>query len=110
MGQVVFLLSDLAEDDIVNFKDFAGLAGRWRDNTDWRNWQDENCFELELPAADLNYDGIVNLRDFAILIGDLGSEGPCIRSDIDGSEVVDYGDFTKLIDGWLLKSWLYGLK
>ena len=110
LGQVVFLLSDLAEDDMVNFKDFAGLAGRWRDNTDWRNWQDENCFELELPAADLNYDGIVNFRDFAILIGDLGSEGPCIRSDIDGSEVVDYGDFSKLIDGWLLKSWLYGLE
>ncbi|MBW8041123.1 MAG: hypothetical protein FVQ85_14125 [Planctomycetes bacterium] len=110
LGEVVFLLSDLAEDDMVNFKDFAGLAGRWRDNTDWRNWQDENCFELELPASDLNYDGIVNLRDLAIIIGDLGSEGPCFRSDIDGSEVVDYGDFSQVIDGWLLKSWLYGVK
>lgn len=110
LSPVIWLLSDIAADGVVNFKDYAGLAGRWRDNTDWRNWQDENCFELELSAADLNYDGIVNLRDLAILIGDLGSEGTCMRSDIDGSGIVDYGDFSRLIDEWLLKSWLYGLE
>jgi hypothetical protein len=110
LSPVTWLLSDIAEDDVVNFKDYAGLAGRWRDNTDWRNWQDENCFEMELLAADLDYNGIVNLSDLAILIGDLGSEGPCIRSDIDGSGIVDYGDFSRLIDEWLLKSWLYGLE
>ncbi len=110
LGQVIFLLSDLAEDEVVNFKDYAGLANRWRDNTDWINWQDDNCFELELPAADLNYDGIVNLRDFAILAGDWKSEGPCLRSDIDGSGVVDYKDIAKLADEWLLRSWLYGLE
>ncbi|MGB2808410.1 MAG: hypothetical protein WBC22_11750 [Sedimentisphaerales bacterium] len=110
LGPVTFLLSDLSGDKIVNLRDFAGLAGRWQDNTDWRNWQDENCFEVDLPAADLDYDGIVNFRDFAILAGDWRREGPCIRGDIDGSEVVDYGDIARLADEWLLKSWLYGLK
>jgi hypothetical protein len=110
LSPVTLLLSDIAADGVVSFKDYAGLAGRWRDNTDWRNWQDENCFELELLAADLNYDGIVNSSDLAILIGDLGSEGPCMRSDIDGSGIVDSGDFSRLIDEWLFKSWLYDLE
>jgi len=110
LGDVVFLLSDLAEDDMVNFKDIACLANRWRDNTDWKNWQDENCFELELPAADLDYDGIVNFRDFAILAGDWRREGVCIRGDIERDKVVDYKDISRLADEWLLKSWLYGLE
>jgi hypothetical protein len=111
LGEVTLLLqSDFSGDEVVNFKDFAILANGWLDNTDWRNWQDENCFELELPAGDLDYDGIVNLRDFAILAGDWDSEGPCIRSDIDGSEVVDYRDIAGMTDEWLLKSWLYGLE
>jgi len=110
LGQVTFLLSDLAEDDVVNFRDYAGLANRWLDNTDWINWQDDNCFELELPAADLSYDGIVNLRDFAILAGDWRREGACIRGDIERDKVVDYKDVSKLTDEWLLKSWLYGLE
>ncbi len=107
---VVTLLSDLSEDGVVNFKDFASLTNRWLDNTDWRNWQDDNCFEIELPAGDLDDDGIVNLRDFAVLAGDWMGRGRCIRSDIDGSEVVDYGDISKLTEQWLEKSWLYGLK
>ncbi len=110
LGPVTSLLSDIVEDDVVNFKDYAGLTSRWQDNTDWINWQDDNCFELELPASDLDYNGIVNLRDYAILISDWKSEGPCMRSDIDGSGIVDYGDFSRLVDEWLLKSWLYGLE
>jgi len=110
LGEVVFLLSDLTGDGEVNFKDFSGLAGRWQDNTDWVNWQDENCFELELPGADVDYNGIVNLRDLAIIIGDLESEGTCMRSDIDDSGIVDYGDLSRVIDDWLLKSWVYGLE
>lgn len=110
LDPVTYLLSDIVEDDAVNFKDFSGLAGRWQDNTDWKNWQDDNCFEMELLAADLDNNGIVNLSDFAILIGDLGSEGPCIRSDIDDSGIVDYDDISRLVDEWLLKSWLYGLE
>ena len=110
LGQVTFLLSDLAEDDVVNFRDYAGLANRWLDNTDWINWQDENCFELELPAGDLDYDGIVNLRDFAILAGNWRSEGACIRGDIERDKVVDYRDVAQISNQWLLKSWLYGLE
>ena len=107
---VVTLLSDLSEDGVVNFKDVAIVADGWLDNTDWRNWQDDNCFEVELPAGDLNDDGVVNLRDFAVLTGDWMSRGRCIRSDIDGSEVVDYGDISELTEQWLQKSWLYGLE
>ena len=107
---VVTLLSDLSEDRVVNFKDVAIFANGWLDNTDWNNWQDDNCFEIELPAGDLNGDGVVNLRDFAVLTGDWMSRGRCIRSDIDGSEVVDYGDISRLTEQWLQKSWLYGLK
>ncbi|MHC4693390.1 MAG: hypothetical protein ACYS67_11675, partial [Planctomycetota bacterium] len=110
LGEVVLLLSDLTEDDTVNFRDYAGLANRLHDNTDWVNWQDENCFELELSAADVDYNGIVNLRDLAIVIDDLESEEPCMRSDIDGSGIVDYGDLSRVIDEWLLKSWVYGLE
>jgi hypothetical protein len=110
LGPVTFLLFDLTGDKQVNFRDYAGLTNRWLDNTDWMNWQDENCFELELPASDLNYDGIVNLRDFAIVIVDWMSEGQCIRGDINGSEFVYYDDIAKLAEEWLLKSWLYGLE
>ncbi len=103
---------DLFADDegIVNLRDFAIFASYWLDNTDWKNWQDDNCFEIELPAGDLNDDGVVNLRDFAVLAGDWMSRGRCIRSDIDGSGVVDYGDISKLTEQWLEKNWLYGLK
>jgi len=107
---VVILLSDLNIDGVVNFKDVAIFADGWLNNTDWNNWQDDNCFEIELPAGDLNDDGVVNLRDFAVLTGDWMSRGRCIRSDIDGSEVVDYGDISKLTEQWLQKSWLYGLE
>ena len=110
LGEVIYLLSDLSGDEVVNFADYASLADRWQDNTDWINWQEENCFELELPAGDLDYDGIVNLRDFAILAGEWDSRGPCIRSDIDDSQVIDNLDIKWMTEEWLLKSWLYGLE
>jgi len=110
LGSVVSLMSDLSGDKFVNFRDYTSLTKRWLDNTDWNNWQEENCFELELPASDLDYDGIVNFRDFALLTSDWMSEGACLRSDIDNSGVVDHGDFSILADEWLLTSWLYGLE
>lgn len=105
---------DLFEDDrdTVNFKDYAILADSWLDYRDWRNWQDPNFVELEMPLADLNNDGVVNLRDFAILAGDWMTDGPCLRGNIDLSEdgIVDYNDLSIMTDEWLLKSWLYGLQ
>jgi len=107
---VILLLSDVSDDGVVNFKDFAVFTDRWASNSNWENWQDDNCFEVKLLAADLNDDGIVNLCDFAILTCNWMSEDTCIRADIDGSGIVDYGDISKLADEWLLKSWLYGLE
>jgi len=100
---------DLFQDGIVNFRDFAFFAKYWMSNTYWENWQDDNCFEMELLAGDLNNDGTVNLRDFAILARDWMKEGNCIRGDIDRSEMVDCDDLSKLVDEWLQINWLYGL-
>jgi hypothetical protein len=100
---------DLFQDGIVNLRDFAFFAGYWMCNTYWENWQDDNCFEMELPAGDLNNDGIVNLRDFAILAGDWMKEGNCNRGDIDRSGIVDYDDLSRAVDQWLQISWLYRL-
>jgi hypothetical protein len=93
----------------VDFRDIATLANVWLDNTDWRNWQADNCFELERPAADLDDDGIVNWRDFAILTGSWMNGGNCLRADIDDSGSVDAKDLPLLTDQWLTTSWIYGL-
>jgi len=102
---------DLFQDDgaIVNFRDYSILADRWPDYRDWKNFQDPSFLILELLASDLNDDGIVNLRDFAILARDWMAEGNCIRGDINRSKVVDYDDLSKLVEQWLLRSWVYGL-
>ena len=100
---------DLLQDGIVDFRDFAFFADYWMCNTYWENWQNDNCFEMELLAGDLNDDGIVNLQDFAILTGDWMGEGNCIRGDIDHSGIVDYDDLSRLVDEWLQISWLYRL-
>lgn len=100
---------DLFQDGIVDFHDFAFFAKYWMSNTYWENWLDDNCFEMELLAGDLNNDGTVNLRDFAILARDWIKEGNCIRGDIDRSEIVDCDDLSKLVDEWLQINWLYGL-
>lgn len=100
---------DLFKDGIVNFRDFAFLAEYWKSNSYWGNWGDDNCYEMELLASDLNYDGIVNLVDFAVLSSDWMKEGNCINCDIDNSGAVDYKDLSIMSDEWLLKSWLYDL-
>jgi len=97
---------DLYPDGTVDFRDFAFLAEYWMCNTLWQNRQDDNCFEMELPAGDLNNDGIVDLRDFAISARDWMKEGNCIRGDIDHSGMVDYDDLSRVVDEWLLISWL----
>jgi hypothetical protein len=97
---------DLYPDGTVDFRDFAFFAEYWMCNTYWENWQDDNCFEMELLAGDLNNDGVVNLCDFAISARDWMKEGNCIRGDIDHSGIVDYDDLSGVVDEWLQISWL----
>ena len=100
---------DLFEDGVVDEYDLMVFAEGWLDCSYWEKWQDDNCYEVELLAADLNDDGVVNFCDFAILAGDWGSDDNCIAADIDNSGEVDYTDVFIMADEWLQKSWLYGL-
>ena len=100
---------DLFGDGVVNEYDLMVFAEGWLDCSYWENWQDDNCYEVELLAADLNLDGVVDFRDFAILAGDWGSDDNCIAADVDNSGEVDYHDISIMADEWLQKSWLYGL-
>lgn len=97
------------EDDIVNFLDFAILADGWMDNTDWENWQDDNCYEMEMLATDLNNDGIVDYGDIFVLAYEWLNEGNCIRADLNDDNIVNLRDFAIIAGEWLLKSWPYGL-
>jgi hypothetical protein len=110
LGQVIYLLSDFSGDKVVNFADFAFLANGWRDNTDWRNWQEDNCYEMELLAGDIDDSGEVYYGDILMVADNWLSEGKCIRSDINKDDVVNFLDFAIIADEWLLKSWLYGLE
>jgi len=98
------------EDNTINQFDLMVFAEGWLDNSDWRNYQEDNCYEAQLPAGDLNDDGAVDLKDFAILADWWRSGQPCIRADIDNSGEVDYDDVSIMADEWLLRSWLYGLE
>ncbi len=101
---------DLFEDGIVNFYDFAFFAEYWTTNSDWENWQDENCYEVELLAGDIDDSGQVDLRDVSIFTSDWLAPVDCgTRADINGDDVVNFQDFAVLAEEWWLKSWLYGL-
>ena len=101
---------DLFEDGIVNFYDFAFFAEYWTTNSDWENWQDENCYEAELLAGDIDDSGQVDLRDVSIFTSDWLAPVDCdTRADINGDGVVNFEDFAVLAEEWWLKSWLYGL-
>jgi hypothetical protein len=106
----VVALSDLNTDRVVDFKDVAIFAGGWLDNTDWENWQDDNCYEMELPAGDVDDSGEVYYGDILMLADNWLSEGKCIRADINKDDVVNFLDFAIIADEWLLRSWLYGLE
>jgi len=98
---------DLSEDGVVDEYDVMVFAEGWLDCTDW---QDNNCYEAELLAADLDDNGVVDLRDFAILAGGWSCEEDCIKGDIVRDGVVDYDDIFELSEQWLQQSWLYGLE
>ncbi len=98
---------DLFEDGVVDGFDLMLFVESWAGNSDWRNWGDENCYELSLLDADLNDDGVVNLRDYAILVSQWESTEEHIRADLGGNGVVGYDDILVLGEYWLEKSWLY---
>jgi len=101
---------DLFEDGIVNFYDFAFFAEYWTTNSDWENWQDENCYEVELLAGDIDDSGQVDLRDVSIFTSDWLAPVDCgTRADINDDGVVNFQDFAVLAEEWWQKSWLYGL-
>jgi hypothetical protein len=107
---VVTLLSDLNKDRVINFEDVAIVAGGWLDNTDWENWQDDNCYKMELLAGDIDNSGEVYHGDIFMLADNWLGEGKDIRVDINKDEVVDFLDFAIIADEWRLRSWLYGLE
>ncbi len=86
---------DLAGDRLIDESDLMVFAAGWLDNSYWENWQDDNCFEVQLPVSDLNKDGIINFYDFAILAEDTAG--------------LDYNELSKMAGEWLERNWLYGL-
>ena len=98
---------DLFEDGVVDEYDLKVFAEGWLDCSDW---QDENCYEVELLAGDIDDSGQVDLHDISILTdGWLAPVDCSTRADINGDGVVNFGDFAVLAEEWRLKSWLYGL-
>jgi len=96
---------DLAENGDIDIYDIDVFAAGWLDNSDWRNWGDDNCYEAELLETDLNFDGIVDFADFAILAGNWQLPG---EGDIDGSGTVDFEDLAAIAEQWTFKDWIYG--
>jgi hypothetical protein len=97
---------DLFEDGIINFDDYAYFTNYWMANSDSSNWRDDNCYQAELPANDLNGDGIVNFVDYKLLtdvwmMEEEVPEGMCYR--------VDDLDLDLFVDEWLVTGWIYGL-
>ena len=101
---------DLFQDGIVNFYDFVFFAEYWMTNSDSNNWGDDNCYEVELLAGDINDSGEVDLSDVSVLAGVwLGAADCSTRADINDDGAVDFRDFAVLAGQWRQKSWLYWL-
>jgi len=100
---------DLFEDGVVDGYDVMVFAEGWLDYSYWENWQDDNCYEVELPAGDIDDSGEVDFGDVSILAGNWLSAGDCIRADLNDDGVVNFGDFAVLAGQWRQRSWLYGL-
>jgi hypothetical protein len=101
---------DLFEDSVVDEHDVMVFAEGWLDCSYWENWQDDNCYEVELLAGDIDDSGQVDLRDVSIFTSDWLAPVDCgTRADINGDGVVNFQDFAVLAEEWWQKSWLYGL-
>jgi len=97
---------DLFQDGFVDFRDFAFFADYWMCNTYWQNWQNDNCFDMELLAGDIDDSGEVNYGDIATFVDNWLNEGNCNRADLNEDGFVNLQDFAIIADQWLQISWL----
>jgi hypothetical protein len=101
---------DLAEDGVIDFRDFAMLGAGWLDSSYWENWEADNCYFVELPEVDVDDSGQVDYGDISILQAYWLAEGDCsTRIDLNRDEVIDFKDFAYIADEWGTRNWLYGL-
>jgi hypothetical protein len=101
---------DLYQDGIIDFRDFAFFADYWMCNTYWENWQNDNCFVMELLAGDIDDTGEVNFGDIAKFADNWLIEGSCNRADLNKDGFVNFYDFAIIAEQWLQISWLYRLQ
>ncbi|UCE99894.1 MAG: hypothetical protein JSV82_02180, partial [Planctomycetota bacterium] len=98
---------DLLPDGIIDFHDFAFFAEVWQDNTDWQNWGNDNCYEVELLLGDIDYSGEVDYGDILELADSWLDAGGCNKADLNFDGIVDFKDFAVLTRDWQKRSWLY---
>jgi len=110
LEQSILYEDDLILDGVIDELDLGFFAEDWLNSTYWQDWQNDNCYEVELLASDIGGDGIVNFQDFAAITGEWANTGECLIADLDGSGEVDHGDILILLDEWLQIDWAYGLE
>jgi len=113
-----WLGADLDNSGIVNFEDFAAMAGNWQKTAeqlqgDLDGNQTVDITDIELFAddwrkdwhmllqADLNDDNIVDLWDYGRLTSDWLETGNGHPSDLNGNGTVDWADLELFGKVWL---------
>ncbi len=115
-----WLNSDINNDGIANFRDYAYLAANWKkaDSNLWGDLNQNNVVNAndlllfsngwlkttswyKPVAEDINNDGIVNFDDFAILSAHWGMAGRRLAGDLNNDRLVDYLDLLLLTEHWL---------
>ena len=112
---------NLNNDNMVDFYDFAILAGNWQqsgpnlagdfDNNNTVNindlmvfcwfWLNEYSEYQQCQKADLDKDGIIAFEDLAIFAQNWLMTGSGLTGDFDDSNLVDYADLAVMADCWL---------
>jgi len=101
---------DLSEDGVIDGNDLMVFTLGWLDCSYWENWDANNCYEVTLPAVDVDESGEVDYGDISILQGYWLAEGDCTtRVDISKDGFIDFKDFAYIAEEWGTRSWLYGL-
>jgi cyclophilin family peptidyl-prolyl cis-trans isomerase len=117
-----WLSTDLDNNGIANYQDFATLALNWQKTAaqqpgdlDGDGTVDSNDLAMfaydwlqtttwyPITQADLNTDSIVNFRDFALLAADWFKTGNDFTGDLNSSRTVNLKDLELLADVWLRK-------